>query len=99
MAQGKTFTVKKKAFLNWYYNSGADQDQEQMRTDLGDSIIEQLIEYGKVTTTAEEIFDECEISCMPCYLLEEFDNDYDDCVEIMDEDSIDLSVDEVKLID
>ena len=94
-----TYTVTKGNFLTWYYNSGSDQEQESLRNDLGDSVIEQLLKHGKVTTTAEEIFDGCEIVCMPCYLLEEFADDYDDCVEIMDEDSIDLSVDEIKLID
>jgi hypothetical protein len=30
----KTYTIKKQNFLDWYFNTGADDEQESMRTDL-----------------------------------------------------------------
>lgn len=92
-----TFTVSKINFLEWYYNCGSDQEQESMRNDLGDFAIEQLIAEGEVKITADDIFAECEITCMPCSFLNEFPDDYEG--EIGDEDSIDIGVDEILLVD
>lgn len=95
-----TFTVKKQNFLEWYYNSDSDQEQEQNRISLGERVIEELMSSGKITITVEEIFEECELSCMPIHILEEFEFDYDDYIEIGDTESgIELGVDEVVLID
>ena len=73
----KHFKVKQSNFLDWYYNTGADQDQEQMRKDLGESIIAQLIENGAVKITAKDIWMECEKECMPIRICEGQDEDDD----------------------
>jgi len=68
----KKFTITKEQFINWYFNTGADQDQERMRTDLGDSIIEQLLEKGCAEINVTDIFeDEAELSCIPIRYTEE----------------------------
>ena len=66
----KKYTIKTEHVLHWLYNTGADQDQITMRTELGDSIIEQLINEGKVTITPKELFDGCEQSCIQLRFIE-----------------------------
>jgi hypothetical protein len=73
----KTYTITKQNFLEWYFNTGADDEQESMRKDLGERVIESLINIGQSNIVIEEIFNECETSCIPLYLLEEFEKDED----------------------
>lgn len=95
-----TYTLTKKNFLQWYYNSDSDQEQEEMRKDLGQHVIDHLLEYGECTVSIDEIFAECSIENMGIHFLNEFPNDDETYIEIGDLDSpIDLKVDEIKLVD
>lgn len=70
----KTYTITKQNFLEWYFNTGADDDQESMRTDLGDRVIERLLSGEDFFYSVEDAFNECEKSCIPIAYLEEFDD-------------------------
>lgn len=95
-----TYTLTKKNFLQWYYNSDSDQEQEEMRKDLGQHVIDQLLEFGECTVTVEEIFAECSIENMPIHFLNEFPSDSEDYIEIgFSESPINLNEDEIILVD
>lgn len=68
----KKFTITKEQFISWYFNTGADQDQERMRTELGGSVIEQLLEKGCAEVNVTDIFEsEAELSCIPISYTQE----------------------------
>jgi len=79
----KTYTITKQNFLHWYFNTGADDEQESLRTDLGNRVIDSLINIGQSNITIEEIFEECEKSCIPLDYLEEFEES-EDGLEVCD---------------
>jgi len=64
----KTLRIKTADFINWYYNSGADQDQEDMALNLGYRIIEGLLDGG-ITIMPQEILDECNQEIIPLNLV------------------------------
>lgn len=67
------FTITKKNFLQWYFNTGADSDQKDLRTNLGEQVIQSLFDSGKSKITIKSVFNEnCEKSCIPLHYLEEF---------------------------
>ena len=61
-------------FIKWFFNSGADQDQESEALSLGYSVIEELLE-GKVTITPQDILDGCEPVVIPIRIIEGFEDD------------------------
>ena len=66
--------IKSEDFINWMFNTGADQDQERQALDLGYSVIERLLE-GSVTITPQDILDECEPIVIPLNIIEGFEDD------------------------
>lgn len=70
----KIYTIKPRNFITWYYNTGADQDQSDEAIRLGNRVIEEMKDNGSSTITTQEIFDECEKSCIPVYILEEYES-------------------------
>ena len=73
----KHYTITKANFLKWYYNTGDDQMQIDQATKLGFSVIYALIDKGECNITADDIWDECEKSCIPLKYTEEDDFDSD----------------------
>lgn len=72
--------IKTEDFINWFYFSGADQDQESELKSLGNRIAEQLCE-GAVTITPQEILDGCEQTVIPMDIIYGLE---DECGEIGD---------------
>jgi hypothetical protein len=70
----KNLRIKSEDFINWMFNTGADQEQESMALDLGRSVIERLLE-GNVTITPQDILDECEPIVIPLNIVEGFEDD------------------------
>jgi hypothetical protein len=68
----KTYTITKQNFLLWFFNTGDDKSQKEMRTDLGKKAIEKLLNGETFTYSVEDAFNECETSCIPLMYLEEF---------------------------
>lgn len=70
----KTLHITKQNFLEWYFNTGADDEQESMRTDLGERLVEKLLSGEDFSYSVEDAFNECEVGCIPLAYLEEFDD-------------------------
>jgi hypothetical protein len=66
--------IKSEDFINWFFKSGADQDQESEALSLGYSVIEELLD-GKVTITPQSILDGCEPVVIPIRIIEGFEDD------------------------
>jgi hypothetical protein len=65
------YKITKERFLNWFFNTGADQDQDKMRVDIGYTAVEHLLDRNSFTITTEDVFDGCELSCVPLRYCEE----------------------------
>lgn len=74
--------IKSADFINWFFKSGADQDQKTGATDLGNYVIEQLLE-GSLTITPQDILNRCEVTVIPIHLVEGFEGT-DSTMEIED---------------
>jgi hypothetical protein len=71
----RKFTILEEVFIDWYFNSDSDQEQEALALDLGRSIIQQMLDGGKVEVTPQDFLDACNHEIIPCRLLEEFSDD------------------------
>jgi len=84
----KFYTITQANFLEWYFNTGEDGSQKDMRTNLGKKAIDCLFEGKVFTFSVFDAFDECEKGCIPIKYLEEFGKDEklgnDDTLEVMD---------------
>ena len=69
------FTINKKTFLNWAFNSGSDQEREFSINQLGEMIFQLLLEQNSVTITTEDLFSEALTDSIPLALFEEYHND------------------------
>ena len=57
----RNFTITKKNFLDFYWNTGADQDQEKMIRDLGYDIVQNALKGELVyIMDVQELFNGCE---------------------------------------
>jgi len=71
----KTYTITKENFLNWYYCTGADDEQKDARTEMGRRVIDRLLNGEDFHFSVEDAFNEVEVSCIPLSYLEEFSDD------------------------
>lgn len=69
----KTYTITKQNFLNYYFNGGDNDEQEELRINLAEVVIRTLFDGETFNYSIEDTFDECEKSCIPLHLLEEFE--------------------------
>lgn len=74
----KKYRITKENFLDYYFNTGSDQEQEGIKKDLGGDIAEQLLESGEFTITAQDLFDSCEHSGISFSFIEGYDSTDDD---------------------
>jgi len=61
-------------FLDWYFNTGSDQEIQETIFEIGRKIEEKLIDpefEGKATITAQELWDECNHDAIPHYYFED----------------------------
>jgi hypothetical protein len=65
--------IKKKDFINWFFFTGADQDQERGIYELGLSVVERLLS-GDVKITAEDILNGCETSVIPLRIVKGYES-------------------------
>jgi hypothetical protein len=78
----KNLKIKSEDFINWFFNTGADQDQEREALSLGRSVIEGLLD-GSVTITPQDILDQCEHTVIRLDIIEGFE-EVDYTMEIWD---------------
>ena len=80
----KKYTVTKQNFLEWYFNTGADDEQQDARTEMGRRVIDCLLSGEDFHCSVENIFNnEADLNCMPIHYLEEFLDD-DSGIEVDD---------------
>jgi hypothetical protein len=65
--------IKTYNFINWFFYTGSDQDQEREIFNLGKNIVDQLL-LGNVTITAKNILEQCETLVIPLNIIEGFEN-------------------------
>ena len=84
----KTYTITKENYINWFFNSGSDQEQEATRKDLGDRLVERLLSGEDFFYSVDDAFNEVDVEVIPLSYLEEFNDDDDrevgDLEEIID---------------
>lgn len=80
----ETLHITKTNFLNWWFNTGSDQEQKENHLDLGKRAVEMLLSGEDFFYSVEDAFNECEISCIPIMYTEEYRKDGYDELEIGD---------------
>jgi len=77
----KTYTIITANFLEWYFNEGSEQEQEMMRIDFANKMIDKFKESGRLLIKASELFEEAQADDhVPLYLIEEFKGmEYEHC--------------------
>ena len=64
-----TFTITEEDFLDWYFNSGYDQSQEQIVKELGSEVRDELMISGKYVLNTQNIFDSVNTDVVPTRLV------------------------------
>ena len=78
-------TIKKDRFLDWYFEYGQDQEKEELRIGLANSIIDQMYKVGFGSFSVQELFDNCNQDFIRAYFTCQYDmltDDYD--IELSD---------------
>lgn len=92
----RKFTITKGRFLDWYFNSGQDQEKAQLRKEMADSIIHQMYSDGHGSMSVAELFDGCNQDAIRLGFTEQYNEETDD----PDVELLDLNTPfEIKLID
>lgn len=74
--------IKSSDFIDWYFNSGSDQERKFLLLDIGSTIVRQLLN-GEVSITPQDILDGCEETILPLNIVEGFEGT-DSTMEIQD---------------
>jgi len=74
----RKLTTTKGSFLDWYFNSGQDQEMEELRKHLADSIIHQMYSVGHGSMSVEELFDRCNQDAIKIGFTEQYNEETDD---------------------
>lgn len=74
----KKLTITKQRFLEWYFESGQDTENKELREDLAKYIIKQLFKTGLGTVSVEDLFDRCNQKAIRLSFTEQgTEDDYD----------------------
>lgn len=79
----KTLKIKSADFINWYFNSGSDQEQKEMIMSVG-KVVSQGLLKGEVTITPQEIFDVCSTDIIPLNLVKGYENSKGEIGDVFD---------------
>lgn len=76
--------ITKKAFLEWYFEGGWDQENEDMLMDFGELVYNKLYnsENNLTSISVQEILDECNTGIIPYNITE-------NCIDIEDDRTLD----------
>tara|TARA_R100001198_G_C5196901_1_gene187422 strand:+ start:538 stop:816 length:279 start_codon:yes stop_codon:yes gene_type:complete len=66
-------TIKKERFLDWYFDYGQDQEKKDLKTDLANSIIDQMYKVGFGSFSVQELFDNCNQEAIRVYFTCQYD--------------------------
>ena len=64
----KTLEIKTIDFIDWYFNSGSDQEQKDIIFSLGKKAVKGLLQ-GSITILPQDILDECNTDFIPLNLV------------------------------
>ena len=81
-------TITKKRFIEWYFNYGQDSENKELRIDLANSIIDQMLSVGFGSYSVNELFDKCNQDSIRLFYTEEYayqTEDFD--IELLDFDT------------
>jgi hypothetical protein len=65
----KVLYTSPKRLINWYFNTGSDQDQQRTRIEFAEMIIDCLMEDGKIAYNGREILDRVNDQIIPLSLF------------------------------
>jgi hypothetical protein len=71
----KKYTIKKERFLEWYFESGQDQENEEIREELAKKLIAGLMKDNEFKITTEDIFKECNQEAIRVSFIDGFEDD------------------------
>ena len=86
--------IKTQKFVDWYLNSGSDQEQQDMRLELGYLVTCSLLLNERFTIAPRDLLDNVNTDVIPIHLVEGF-QDKDTSIEIGD---LDIDNYEIQLI-
>lgn len=86
--------IKTQNFVEWYFNSGSDQEQEQIRQELGNLVSGTLLLNERFSIAPRDLLDNVNTDLIPMHLVEGF-KDADMGIEIGD---LDLNNYEIQLV-
>ena len=66
-----TYTITESNFLEWYFNTGAYDEQRQTRIDIGFDAVESIIKTGSFHISTTTIWEQCQKCCIYTRYLEE----------------------------
>ena len=72
----KKLHITKENFIEWYFNTGADDEQKDARYNLGEKVINSLTEGKIFSFSVEDAFNECEMECVSLDYIEEYKKGY-----------------------
>ena len=75
--------IKTQNFVEWYFNSGSDQEQDQIRQELGNLVSGTLLLNERFTIAPRDLLDNVNTDAIPMHLVEGF-KDTDMGIEIGD---------------
>lgn len=75
--------IKTQNFVEWYFNSGSDQEQDQIRQELGNLVSGILLLNERFTIAPRDLLDNVNTDIIPMHLVEGF-KDTDMEIEIGD---------------
>ena len=79
----KKLTITKSRFLDWYFESGQDQENDDLKKDLVESLIHSMRQVGFASISVQELFDNCNQEAIRLDFTEEgCENDC--CTELSD---------------
>jgi hypothetical protein len=81
-----TYHITKYNFLKWYFVDGQDSENDSIKQDLGDELINSLFSKNSYTISTEDIFKHCIQDGINISSLEEF-KDSDIHTELFDYDT------------
>ena len=67
------YTITESNFLDWYFNTGADDEQLDVREGIAKDAVEALMTVGSYHLEVKDIWDCTDKSCIPVKYLQEGD--------------------------
>jgi len=88
--------IKEEVLIDWYFNTGSDQEQEDTAADLGNRVVKSLLKGETFNFSIDDLISEINMSCIPLEYFEEADQ-FEEDLEVGDlEGDVEVTVKKVK---